>query len=117
MIRSSIMFENDTAEEDVIIAVKQFIYDGIDIQENSNINSNKNSDDETKQSDNNNNNNNNNKDINNNVNDVNDNVRYMVAFKRLKGSAVSYQRVVEQFYNADDIIQIMDTEDIENLSD
>jgi len=102
MIRSTVTFDNDTSEEDIVIAVKQFIYDGTDSQENANNNNNN---DDTKES------------INNQDINVNENLRYIVAFKRLKGSPITYQQVVEQFYNADDIVDIMDTADIEELSD
>jgi len=102
MIRSTVTFDNDTSEEDIVIAVKQFIYDGTDSQENANNNNNN---DDTKES------------INNQDINANENLRYIVAFKRLKGSPITYQQVVEQFYNADDIVDIMDTADIEELSD
>jgi len=103
LIRASVTINQ--AEDDVIIAVKQFLFDGTNNKETD-----ANNNDDTKQPD-------NDVDINNNNNVTNNaKTRYIVAFKRLKGESLNYRHVVEQFYNHENIVEIMDTEDIEDLS-
>jgi len=99
MIRASVVV--DQGEDDVIVAVKQFIFNDVNNKE-----SNTNNNDETKQPD------NANADS-NDTDNKNAKTKYVVAFKRLKGEPLNYRHVVEQFYNHEDIIEIMDTEDIE----
>jgi len=105
LIRASVVVED--AEDDVIIAVKQFIFDRPN--KDSDINNN----DDTKQSDNNVDVNANDT-LNKNISD-NENPQYVVAFKRLKGEPLNYRHVVEQFYTHEDVIEVMDTEDFEEL--
>jgi len=96
LIRASVIVNQ--AEDDVIIAVKQFIFDG---QKQTNIDN-----DDTKQID-------SNVNIDTNTNDSKK--QYIVSFKRLKGDPLNYKHVVEQLYIHEDIIEVMDVEDFENI--
>jgi len=122
IIRAAVTFDKEQVEDDIIIAVKQFVYDGEDSKQENNENENENEN----ENDNNNNNNDDVKQNDNNINNVNnvDNVdninnnnknidnsnkiRYIVKFKRLQGDTASYKHVVEEFYNAIEILDVMD---------
>jgi len=94
LIHSSVTFVNPKQEEDVVIAVKQFISDDKDSKDNGENNQNANKNNPNKK--------------------IDQHPRYLVAFKRLKGSSLSYKKVVEEYYNAPEMIEIMDFTDIED---
>jgi len=99
MIRAIVTY--DSEEDDVLIAVKQFVYNGPEPQDKSDDVDND-SNDDIKQND----------KVNN---EPKEETVYLVAFKRLKGTPVSYKRIVEEYYNAPEIVEIMETKDIEDL--
>jgi len=125
LIRCAVAFgdakneQNDKNEDDVIIAVKQFIVNDEDSKDNNN-NNNNNNDNVNSNNINHNNADNHIKDINNdhNINSNNNNAQktqYLVVFKRLKGDSKSYRTAVEQYYYAIEIMEIMDIDDISLL--
>jgi len=100
LIRASVIVNQ--AEDDVIIAVKQFIWDTPNKDETND------NDNEVKQND-------SNVNINTNAtnNSTNEKKQYIVSFKRLKGESLNYRHVVEQFFSHEDVIEVMDTDIIE----
>merc|ERR1712048_104738 len=94
LIRCAVAFDDKGGDEDVIFACKQFLIDDADYKEE------KEDDEEA--------------DVeeqdqgNGNDNESELNKRYLASFKRLKGSHLAYQKAIEDFYQAPEIMAAMD---------
>merc|ERR1711920_934538 len=89
LIRCAVAFDDKGGDEDVIFACKQFLIDDADYQSDE-----KEEDDEVQK-----------------AKDMSDK-RYVVSFKRLKGSHLAYQKAIEDFYGAKEIMAAMDFDGI-----
>jgi len=92
LVRCAVAFDDKGGDEDVIFACKQFLIDDADYQQE---------DDEKDEDD----------DEEVQEKDMSDK-RYVVSFKRLKGSHLAYQKAIEDFYGAKEIMAAMDFDDI-----
>merc|ERR1712154_734633 len=90
LIRCAVAFDDKGGDEDVIFACKQFLIDDADYKEEK-------EDDEEEQDQ-----------GNGNDNESELNKRYLASFKRLKGSHLAYQKAIEDFYQAPEIMAAMD---------
>merc|ERR1712228_675600 len=84
LVRCAVAFDDKGGDEDVIFACKQFLIDDADYQSDEEENDDE--DDEEVQE-----------------RDMSDK-RYVVSFKRLKGSHLAYQKAIEDFYGAKEIM-------------
>lgn len=91
LVRCAVAYDDKGGDEDVIFACKQFLIDDADYQQE---------DDEKDEDD---------KDV--NEKDMSDK-RYVVSFKRLKGSHLAYQKAIEDFYGAKELMAAMDFDNI-----
>jgi len=94
LVRCAVAFDDKgSGDEDVIFACKQFLVDDSDYQDDET------SDDDEKDED---------------VEQTKDmsNKRYVVSFKRLQGSHLAYQKAIEDFYGAKEIMAAMDFDNI-----
>jgi serine/threonine protein kinase len=109
LVRCAVAFDDEAGEEDVIFAVKQFLIDDNDyVSEEVTAEDEEEIDEEEEEAE------------QENINDENSNSnsinieeavqvkRYLVSFKRLKGSHMAYTRAVEDFYSAPEIARAMD---------
>merc|ERR1711971_1473524 len=92
LVRCAVAFDDKGGDEDVIFACKQFLIDDADYQ--SDDDDEKEEDDEVQK-----------------TKDMSDK-RYVVSFKRLKGSHLAYQKAIEDFYGAKEIMAAMDFDGI-----
>merc|ERR1712233_196815 len=86
LIRCAVAFDDKGGDEDVIFACKQFLVDDADYTEDD--------DADYKEKE-----------------EVTDK-RYVVSFKRLKGSHLAYQKAIEDFYGAKEIMAAMNFDNI-----
>merc|ERR1712241_825251 len=84
LIRCAVAFDDKGGDEDVIFACKQFLVDDADYQDEE--------EEDVEKED----------------------KRYLVSFKRLQGSHMAYQKAIEDFYGAKEIMAAMDIDDILN---
>jgi len=87
LVRCAVAFNDEGGDEDVIFACKQFLIDDADYQE-----------DEEEET----------------VDLNNSGKRFVVSFKRLRGSHLAYQKAIEDFYGAKEIMAAMDFGNILN---
>jgi len=92
LVRCAVAYDDKGGDEDVIFACKQFLIDDADYQPEEDEND---EDDKKK------------KDVN-----EKEEKRYVVSFKRLKGSHLAYQKAIEDFYGAKEIMAAMDFDNI-----
>lgn len=90
MVRCAVAFDDKGGDEDVIFAAKQFFVDDSDYNNNNNDQNNDNEQN----------------------NEIPNDKKYLVSFKRLKGSHMAYQKAIEDFYKAKEIMQTMNFEDL-----
>merc|ERR1719273_1371727 len=86
LVRCAVAFDDKGGDEDVIFACKQFLIDDADYHE-----------DEEEQ-----------------IDLTNSGKRFVVSFKRLRGSHLAYQKAIEDFYGAKEIMAAMDFGNILN---
>merc|ERR1711902_458231 len=92
LIRCAVAFDDKGGDEDVIFACKQFLIDDADYKEDD-----AESDEEQEPKD---------------KESATEDKRYLASFKRLKGSHLAYQKAIEDFYQAKEIMAAMDIMDI-----
>eukprot|EP00486_Rosalina_sp_Unknown_P014971 CAMPEP_0201594452 /NCGR_PEP_ID=MMETSP0190_2-20130828/191765_1 /ASSEMBLY_ACC=CAM_ASM_000263 /TAXON_ID=37353 /ORGANISM="Rosalina sp." /LENGTH=164 /DNA_ID=CAMNT_0048054075 /DNA_START=2181 /DNA_END=2675 /DNA_ORIENTATION=+ len=97
LIRCAVAFDDKGGDEDVIFACKQFLVDDADYVSDDD------DDDEEKDDD---------HDDQPKKQDINGDKKYVVSFKRLKGSHLAYGKAIEDFYGAKEIMAAMDFDDI-----
>merc|ERR1712062_708648 len=90
LIRCAVAFDDKGGDEDVIFACKQFLIDDADYKEEEEDEQGQNTDSK----------------------DSSEDKRYLASFKRLKGSHLAYQKAIEDFYQAKEIMAAMDIKDI-----
>merc|ERR1712228_578190 len=90
LIRCAVAFDDKGGDEDVIFACKQFLIDDADYKEDD-------AEDEEEEEQ---------------KKDSMEDKRYLASFKRLKGSHLAYQKAIEDFYQAKEIMAAMDIKDI-----
>merc|ERR1711994_1225239 len=95
LIRCAVAFDDKGGDEDVIFACKQFLIDDADYKED---------DVEEEEED--------EQGQNTDSKDSSEDKRYLASFKRLKGSHLAYQKAIEDFYQAKEIMAAMDIKDI-----
>jgi len=89
LVRCAVAFNDEGGDEDVIFACKQFLIDDADYQEE--------------------------EDENEEAQDLKTaDKRFVVSFKRLRGSHLAYQKAIEDFYGAKEIMAAMDFGNILN---
>merc|ERR1711933_714638 len=94
LIRCAVAFDDKGGDEDVIFACKQFLVDDADYQDEDEK-------DEEEQDE-------------EDADMEKEDKRYLVSFKRLQGSHMAYQKAIEDFYGAKEIMAAMDIDDILN---
>merc|ERR1711994_237115 len=95
LIRCAVAFDDKGGDEDVIFACKQFLIDDADYKDE------KDDDEESDE-----------QGQNTDSKDSSEDKRYLASFKRLKGSHLAYQKAIEDFYQAKEIMAAMDIKDI-----
>merc|ERR1712087_729100 len=100
LIRCAVAFDDKGGDEDVIFGCKQFLIDDADYMDDTNDDAYNSDDadadvevDETQKTD-------------------NTDKRYVVSFKRLKGSHLAYQKAIEDFCGAKELMAAMDFDNI-----
>eukprot|EP01084_Bolivina_argentea_P191716 329297_1 len=103
LIRCAVAFDDKGGDEDVIFACKQFLVDDGDYVEDENESNDDQKEEEEEEEE-------------TQKKDQDDlaEKRYVVSFKRLKGSHLAYQKAIEDFYGAKEIMAAMDFENILN---
>jgi len=97
LIRCAVAFDDKGGDEDVIFACKQFLVDDADYVSDDNDDDDEKDDDHDDQP---------------KKQDINGDKKYVVSFKRLKGSHLAYGKAIEDFYGAKEIMAAMDFDDI-----
>eukprot|EP00483_Globobulimina_turgida_P006660 UN06670 len=92
LIRCTVAFDDKGGNEDVVFACKQFLVDDSDYVNDEDVDV---EDEKEKKQQ-----------------EESEEKRYIVSFKRLKGSHLAYQRAIEGFYGAKEIIAVMDLDNI-----
>jgi len=93
LIRCAVAFDDKGGDEDVIFACKQFLIDDADYQSEQEEDQDQ---DESQES----------------QKEQDHEKRYVVSFKRLKGSHLAYGKAIEDFYGAKEIMAVMDFDNI-----
>merc|ERR1712228_791256 len=96
LIRCAVAFDDKGGDEDVIFACKQFLIDDADYKEDDEEEEEEEEEKEQGPQD----------------KDSMEDKRYLASFKRLKGSHLAYQKAIEDFYQAKEIMAAMDIKDI-----
>jgi len=94
LIRCAVAFDDKGGDEDVIFACKQFLIDDADYKEEKEDDEESDVEEQPQNQD------------NHNKSELKK--RYLASFKRLKGSHLAYQKAIEDFYQAPEIMQAMD---------
>jgi len=98
LIRCAVAFDDKGGDEDVIFACKQFLIDDADYQEEKEEDEDSEDAEQEQEA--------------TNVDQEPVSRRYLASFKRLKGSHLAYQKAIEDFYSAREVMAAMDIEDI-----
>merc|ERR1712154_460922 len=98
LVRCAVAFDDKGGDEDVIFACKQFLIDDADYQEEKEEDEDSEDAEQEQEA--------------TNVDQEPVSRRYLASFKRLKGSHLAYQKAIEDFYSAREVMAAMDIEDI-----